>query len=113
MADSDRYGYDRNYVAPPKKLREVGIMEICDYCGVSSRDEQAVLIVSYFINAARAFIRGKTGLTDEEIDEHEDFVPVFLTLINEMYTNRDYSVEQAAENKFVKQILAMYSVNYL
>ena len=84
---------------------------VADYCGISGDDGYG--FVWHFMNSALAFICSYTGLTKEQVDEHSDLVPAFLTLVNEMYTNRDYTVEQAAENKFVKQILALHSVNYL
>lgn len=93
------------------KISEVNVEFARDYCGVSDESENSR--IQMCMDAAKAFIAGYTGLTIEQLDEHEDLVPAYLTLINEMHTNRDYSVEQAAENKFVKQVLAMHSVNYL
>ena len=93
------------------KISEVTFQQASDYCG-AAEDERG-FIISAFMDSAKAFIAGYTGLTIEQLDEHEDLVPAYLTLINEMHTNRDYTVEQAAENKFVKQVLAMHSVNYL
>ena len=93
------------------KISEVTFQQASDYCG-AGEDERDFIILA-FMDSAKAFIAGYTGLTIEQLDEHEDLVPAYLTLINEMHTNRDYSVEQSAENKFVKQVLAMHSVNYL
>ena len=93
------------------KISEVTFQQASDYCG-AGEDERDFIILA-FMDSAKAFISGYTGLTIEQLDEHEDLVPAYLTLINEMHTNRDYTVEQAAENKFVKQALAMHSVNYL
>lgn len=93
------------------KISKLEPLEVSHYCGVSYDDEDGM--IWHYMNSALAFICSYTGLTKEEVDEHSDLVPVFLTLVNEMYTNRDYTVEQAAENKFVKQILAMHSRNYL
>lgn len=93
------------------KISEVTFQQASDYCG-AGEDERDFIILA-FMDSAKAFMAGYMGLTIEQLDEHEDLVPAYLTLINEMHTNRDYSVEQAAENKFVKQVLAMHSVNYL
>lgn len=82
---------------------------VADYCGVSGESG----FIWHFMNAALAYICSYTGLTEEQVDEHSDLVPVFLTLVNEMHTNRDYTVEKAAENPMVKQILAMHSRNLL
>ena len=93
------------------KISEVTFQQASDYCGAG--EDESEFIISAFMDSAKAFMAGYTGLSVEELDEHEDLVPAYLTLINEMHTNRDYTVEQAAENKFVKQALAMHSVNYL
>lgn len=93
------------------KISEVTFQQASDYCG-AGEDERNFIILA-FMDSAKAFIAGYTGLSVEQLDEHEDLVPAYLTLINEMHTNRNYTVEQAAENKFVKQVLAMYSENYL
>ena len=93
------------------KISEVTFQQASDYCGISGDDGYG--FVWHFMNSALAFICSYTGLTKEQVDEHSDLVPAFLTLVNEMYTNRDYTVERAAQNPMVKQILALHSVNYL
>ena len=85
---------------------------VSDYCGISGGNDDNGFIW-HFMNSALAFICSYTGLSKEQVDEHSDLVPVFLTLVNEMQTNRDYTVEQAAENPMVKQILNMHSGNLL
>jgi len=94
------------------KISEVTIQQVCDYCGVSDVDEKE-MIVSAYMDSAKAMISSHTGLSIAELDNHDDLVPVYLVLINEMHTNRDYTVEKAELNPMVKQILALHSVNYL
>lgn len=93
------------------KISEVTTEFARDYCGVSDVGENGRITMC--MDAAKAFILGYTGLEAEAADDHEDFTVAYLVLINEYYTNRDYTVEQAAENPCVKQILAMHSMNYL
>lgn len=93
------------------KISDVSIEYAKDYCGVSDGDENNR--IKTCMEAAKAFILGFTGLNAEAADTHEDFTVAYLVLINEYYTNRDYTVSQAAENPCVKQILALHSVNYL
>ena len=82
-----------------------------EYCGVSDTSENTR--IEACMAAAKAFILGYTGLDADAADEQEDLTIAYLVLINEMYTNRDYTAEQAALNPIVKTLLAMYSVNYL
>ena len=94
------------------KISEVTCQQVCDYCGVSDADESELIILAY-MDAAKSFIAGYTGLTAGQLDEHDDIVPAYLVLINEMHTNRDYTVDKSSLNPMVKQILGMHSENYL
>jgi hypothetical protein len=60
---------------------------------------------------AKAFIRSETGLTDDKIDEHDDFYIVVLILCQDMYDNRSLYVEKSNVNKVVDTILGMHRVN--
>ncbi len=93
------------------KISEVTTEFASDYCGVSDNDESGRITMC--MAASKAFILGNTGLSADDADLHEDLTIAYLILVNEYYTNRDYTVEQAAENPCVKQILALHSVNYL
>lgn len=94
------------------KISQLDPGHVYDYCGVSGGGEETGYF-PFYMSAALAYICSFTGLTKEQADDYPDLVPVYLTLINEMHSNRDYTVEQAAENPMVKQILALHSRNYL
>ncbi len=93
------------------KVSEVTTEYARDYCGRSDASENTR--IETCMAAAKAFIKGFTALDDDRIDEHEDITIAYLVLINEWYTNRDYTVEKAATNPSVNAILAMYAENYL
>ena len=63
--------------------------------------------------AAIAYCEGYTGLTKEELNEHEDITIAVLALIADMWDNRSTTVSQANPNKTVEIILGMYSTNLL
>lgn len=63
--------------------------------------------------AAKAFVKSYTGLSDEEIDEHEDLVPVVYIIVSDMYDNRSFSVNNNKINPFVEITLGLYSKNLL
>ena len=63
--------------------------------------------------AAKAKARSFTGLTDEQLDEHEDITIAVLGLCNDfLVNNRPESAEEGI-NRMSRDILAMHSVNLL
>lgn len=91
------------------KISEITDAQINEYCGMP----EGVTILPVYKTAAIEFIKGYTGLTDEEINEHEDITIAFCVLVNEMSFNRDYTVNKSNINPCVQTILSMYSKNYL
>lgn len=94
------------------KISEVTDRIINDYCGIS--EEEASDLVEVMKPAALAYIRAYTGLTDEEIETHEDLTIAYLLLINDMYSQRDYTLSwQKQVNPTVDLILRSHAINYL
>ncbi len=95
------------------KISELTSEIVKDYCGISDEDSDDI-IGQLLIPAAKAFIKGETSLTDEEIDEHEDLAIALCVLVNDMFTQRNYTLslhQQVAPT--VKTILSMYAVNHV
>jgi uncharacterized phage protein (predicted DNA packaging) len=93
------------------KISEVAIKELKDYAHVY-HDEDDVLFKS-ILAAGKSFIKGYTGLDDDQLDTKEDLTIVLFVLSNEMYDNRTFTVENDKVNTVIKSILDMYSVNLL
>lgn len=91
------------------KVSEITVGFIGEYLRV---DGETVTITA-LKSAAISYIKGYTGLTDEELDDHEDISIAVLVLCSDMYDNRQMTVQNDKENPTVKQILSMYSKNYL
>lgn len=89
------------------KISEITDNQIREYCGMSDD----VTILDVYKSSAKSFIIGYTGLTEEEIEEHEDLTIAYCVLINEMSFNRDYTVNRDTSNPCVSTILSMYSRN--
>lgn len=89
------------------EITEKDVLEYIRQDGSSAREVEPLL------SAALAFIRSYTGLTDEEIDEHEDFYIVVLILCQDMYDNRTLYPEKNNLNKVVDTILGMHRENLL
>jgi len=96
------------------KVSEVTVAELLDFCRIDDPDstdrdhiERAMLIV-------RAYIRSYTGLTDEEIDEHEDIVWAYMILVRDNYDNRSLQENSAVKtNRTVSIILDQYNDHML
>ena len=93
------------------KISDIDTAIIEEYCGIS--DSEDLLLMEGYKSAAVAFIKGYTGLSEEQMDEHEDITIACLCLINDMYSERDYKVEKTNLNSTAETILSMYAVNYL
>ena len=65
------------------------------------------------MKAAVEYMKAYTGLTAEQLDEHEDMYHAFMVLVQDMYDNRAMYVERSSVNKTVEIILDMHSVNLL
>ncbi len=97
------------------KVSEITISDICSQV----REEEEYLTpenrkyMQDLKAAAVAFVRGYTGLTDEKIEAHEDITVAVLTLISDMYDNRQMYVDKSNVNRVADAILGMYSENLL
>lgn len=97
------------------KVSEITNKELADYLRLTyeylSESEKQELDV--MLNVSKKFITSYTGLTIEEVDEHEDFVIVVYVLVADMYDTRSMYVDKSNLNKVVENILGMHSINLL
>lgn len=92
------------------KVREIETENVAQYLRLDEYDEDEMESI---LNSAKAFIQSYTGLTDKEIDTHEDFYIVVMILCQDMYDNRCMYVDKNNLNKVVDTILGMHCVNLL
>lgn len=90
------------------KVSEITVQKIADYLRLDDASDTAL---PSFLEAARAYVRGYTGLTDEEIDEHPDFAVAVLVLIQDFYDNRTMTPSNGNVNRVIDAILSMHAVN--
>lgn len=97
------------------KVSQITNKELADYLRLTyeylSESEKQELDV--MLNVSKKFITSYTGLTIEEVDEHEDFVIVVYVLVEDMYDTRSMYVDKSNLNKVVETILGMHSINLL
>lgn len=94
------------------KVSEITVNDVAEYLRLEHDEYNEIELVN-LLNVSKKFIKSYTGLTDEEIDTHEDFYIVVMVLCQDMYDNRSYYVEKDNLNKVVETILGMHSVNLL
>lgn len=89
------------------------VNDIVDYCRIEEPSEDDLRFISQAMEAAKAYIRSYTGLDNDRIDEHEDFIIVVYILVQDMYDNRSLYTDSKSLNNTVETILGMHSVNLL
>ena len=94
------------------KLSELSVEELKAYCRAEDEENSVFEII---LAACKAYIRGQTGLTDEEMDKYEDLTMAAMILGSDMYDNRTYQQKETkvTANLAVKSIIDQYQRNIL
>lgn len=97
------------------KISEVTVQNLVDFLRIDDPISIETDEISRMMSSAKAQIRSYTGLTDDEIDEHEDLTQAFFIIVADMFDNRNLQLDykSVARNKSVDQILGMHSINLL
>ena len=95
------------------KVSDITVNDIVEYCRIEEPSEDDLRFISQAMEAAKAYIRSYTGLNNDRIDEHEDFIIVVYILVQDMYDNRSLYTDGKSLNNTVETILGMHSVNLL
>lgn len=95
------------------KVSDITVNDIVNYCRITETTETDLAFIQQTIAIATAYIRSYTGLDNEGIDKHEDFIIVVYILCQDMWDNRTLYVDSKALNNTVETILGMHSVNLL
>ncbi len=97
------------------RVSEITVKNLADYLKLDyqSLSEEEISELAIFLQAAQSFISDYTGLTLEQIDNHETFVVAIYILVQDMYDNRTLYVDKSNLNRVVEMILGMHSVNLL
>lgn len=92
------------------KVSEVQPVDLAEFLRLDDYREDEMQRI---LDSAKGYIRSYTGLTDEEIDTHADFLVALLVLCQDMHDNRAMYVEKSNVNRVVESILDMHRVNLL
>ena len=90
-------------------ISEITAQNVADFLRLDEADP----LLTPMMDAAKKFIIDYTGLTEANLDEHEDFYIAFMVLIQDMYDNRAMYVDKSNINRVVDSILFRHRVNFL
>ncbi len=67
------------------------------------------------LSSAKEYVKAYTGLSEEELESHEDITTAVLILAADMFENKSYYLDYKSRetNKAVEAILGMHSVNLI
>ena len=97
------------------KVSELTQTLICEHCHIVESDltESEAAHLGILQEAAVSYCAAYTGLTEEQLDEHEDITVAVLVLISDMFDNRQMYVDKANVNRVVDSILGMHCLNLI
>lgn len=97
------------------KVSDIVIYNVADYLRISKNEIDTSLRreLETYLNVAKKYIKDETGLSDEELEEHEDFVIAIYVLCQDMYDNRTLYVDKSNTNKVIETILGRHRRNLL
>lgn len=94
------------------KVSDVTLQNVMDFLRIDFPTEIEQAEVTAMMTAAKNYIVGYTGLTEEEIDEHEDITIAYQVLIADMFDNRNNQIEKPTYvNRTVQSILSLHRTN--
>ncbi len=97
------------------KISELDSRYLAEYLRLDEPEEVELREVESALTAARAYARSYTGLSDGEMDRHEDMTAAVLVLAADMFENKNLYLDYKSKetNRSVECILGMHSVNLL
>lgn len=97
------------------RISDITVAQVAEYLRLDADSDPAYMPVCLepMMKAAVEYMKSYTGMSAEEIDEHEEFYPVFMVLVQDMYDNRALYVNNANVNKVVGSVLGMHRQNLL
>lgn len=94
------------------KLSELKAEDAMAHAVVSEADPDAALFPHY-LDAAKSYVLGYTGLTAEQADDKPELAIAALVVFAELVRNKEATVSDGNVNLVLESFLGMHSVNLL
>lgn len=94
-------------------VSSITVADLVDYLRISEVTEDDENTLNNLLGIAKKFIINYTGITEDAIDDYQDFVIVVFVLVQDMWDNRTLYVDTTNLNYVIEAILGMHSVNLL
>jgi hypothetical protein len=97
------------------KISEVTVEDLANFIRLDDPTEIELSEIERMRSSAISYMADYTGLTPEQLDEHENLTHALNILVADMFDNRNLYIEGKANNinKAVECILGMHSINLL
>ena len=92
------------------RISDITVQNVADFLRL---DDASDPILTPMMAAAKQFIIDYTGLTEIELDEHEDFYIAYMVLVQDMYDNRAMYVDKDNVNRVVESVLFRHRTNFV
>ena len=76
-------------------------------------DEAQEPLIKPMMVAAKQYILDYTGMTEDDLDDHEDLYIAFMVLMQDMYDTRALYVDKNNVNRVVDSILFRHRTNFV
>lgn len=94
------------------KLSELTVEQAMEHAVVSSEDPDAALFPHY-LEAAKSYVLGYTGLTPEAANEKPELAVAALVVFAELVRSKEAAVDNDKVSLVLRSFLGMHAVNLL
>lgn len=91
-------------------LSEIKKQNVADFLRLDDANDS---LLTPIMDAATKYILDYTGMTEDELDDHEDLYTAFMVLCQDMYDNRAMYVDKNNVNRVVDSILFRHRTNFV
>lgn len=97
------------------RVSQITISDICRQLRIEEEylENGEAVYIEEVKRAAVEYAKSYTGLSEEDLDTHEDITIAVLVLISDLYDNRQMYVDKGNINRVVDTILGMHCENLL
>ena len=91
-------------------VSEITKRNVADFLRLDDANDS---LLTPIMDASTKYILDYTGMTEDELDDHEDLYTAFMVLCQDMYDNRAMYVDKNNVNRVVDSILFRHRTNFV